>query len=315
MDYTADSCRKYQYTAYGLNIASCIHCPELLPGNGSPNVTIRYGTVPDSLASPKGKGACYEATPEQLLLSINGVARFLVSAGEEILIDRAPNSDDAEIRLYLLGSALGALLHQRGLLPLHASAFEANCGCIAILGHTGLGKSTLAGVFWKRGYRIITDDVCVVSVNGIEAPLVVPAYPQLKLWADAARKLGEEPQAMPKIHRKFEKHGLPFKEGFCQEPLPLTRIYVLSTNNTLEFSLRLLKGMEKLTGLITNTYRAHFLEGLGRKTSHFKQCVAVAKHAVVKCVTRPREPFLLDELADLLEKDFSYKNFGRDGQD
>jgi hypothetical protein len=315
MGDTFDSDTDYHYKAYGLKITSCIPCPELLAGNGSPDVTIRYGKTPRSLAGAQAKAGYYQATPEQLLLTIDGAARFLVSRGEEILIDRASDSNDVEVRLYLLGSALGALLHQRGLLPLHASAFEANGGCVAILGHTGLGKSTLAGVFRKRGYRIIADDVCVVSVNGIEVPLVLPGYPQLKLSTDAARKLGERPESMLKILSKPEKYGLGLEGSFYQEPLSLHRLYVLSTPHAHVFNLRQLKGMEKLTAIINNTYRVQFIEGLGRKESHFEQCVAVAKHVAVKRVTRPDEPFLLDELADLLEKDFSYKNFTQDWQD
>ncbi|MBK5102410.1 MAG: hypothetical protein JJE15_15725, partial [Desulfobacteraceae bacterium] len=106
MGDTFISGKNYHYTAYGLKIASCIPCPELLAGNGSPDVTIRYGKTSDSLAGAQAKGGYYQATPEQLLLSIDRVARFLVSRGEEILIDRVPDSNDIEVRLYLLGSAL-----------------------------------------------------------------------------------------------------------------------------------------------------------------------------------------------------------------
>ena len=313
MSKTLDSRMDYHYTAYGLKIASCIPCPELLAANGSPDVTVRYGKTPYSLTGSRARGEYFQATPKQLLLTIKSVARFLVSAGQEILIDRAPGSKDAEVRLYLLGSAFGAMFHQRGLLPLHASAFEAkNGGCVAILGNTGLGKSTLAGAFWKRRYRIVADDICVVSVNGIGTPLVFPGYPQLKLWKDAAGKLGQRPESMAKILSKPEKYGLGFKQGFYQEPLPLHQLYVLSTPYTNEFNLTHLKGKEKLSAIINNTYRVQFLEGLGRKASHFEQCVAVAKHVPVKRVTRPSELFLLNELADLLEKDFSYKDFRRD---
>ena len=137
--------KRYQYTAYGLNILSCIPCPELSPGNGLPDVTIRYGAVPDSLVGAKERGTWYQATPEQLLLSIDGVGRYLITGGKEIVIERAPNAKDDVVRLFLLGSAVGALLYQKGLLPLHGSAIEANGGCVAILCDSGLGKSALAG--------------------------------------------------------------------------------------------------------------------------------------------------------------------------
>lgn len=297
--------KSYQYTAYGLNILSHIPCPELLQGIGTPDVTIRYGVAPDYLPGAEATEDCYQAAPGQFLLTISGVAKYLVSSGQEILIDRAPTAEDDELRLFLLGSAFGALLHQRGLLPLHGSAFEAYGGCVAILGDSGLGKSTLAGAFSKRGYRIMADDVSVVSVNGDGVPVILPGYPQLKLWPDAARRLGETPELLPRVDTKLEKHCLPFQEGFYRKPVPLHRVYVLSTNSKRNLVLRSLKGVEKLTVLINNTYRVHFLYEMGAKALHFKQCVAVAKHAVVTKVTRPREPFLLDELAELLEQDFS----------
>jgi len=201
------------------------------------------------------------------------------------------------------------LLHQRGLLPLHGSAIEANGGCVAILGDSGLGKSALAGGFLKRGYRIMADDICVVSVDGDSAPLVFSGYPQLKLWADTVGKLGEKPESLPRVYSKEEKYGLRIKGEFCQTILPLHHIYVLETNNTQEFNIMRVKGMEKLMAIINNTYRLFFIDDLSIKATHFKQCVEVAKHAVVSRVTRPHEPFLLDELVNLLEADFSCKNF------
>ena len=299
--------KSYNYTVYGLEIASFIYCPELPLGKGLPDVYIRYGSAPDSLAEAKAKGHYYEASPDQLLLSIERVGKYLISGGKEILIDRAPNVTDEEVRLFLLGSAFGALLHQRGLLPLHAAAFVANSGCVAVVGPSGLGKSTLAAAFRKRGYRIMADDVCVVSINGNGTPLVLPGYPQLKLWADSSRKLGERPESLPRVHPASEKHGLRLQEGFCQESSPLCHVYVLGTSNTPDFSLTSLKGREKLTAIFDNTYRPHFLNGLGGKTHHFKQCVVVATHAKVSRVTRPSDKFLLDELVELLENDFSKK--------
>ena len=54
----------------------------------------------------------------EFLLKLDDIARFLVQHGEEILIQPAAESDEDGIRLFLLGSALGALLHQRGRLIL-----------------------------------------------------------------------------------------------------------------------------------------------------------------------------------------------------
>jgi hypothetical protein len=303
------------YTAYGLNIASCIPCPELSPGLGTPDVIVRYGAMPKSLDPTGEKGSAYEANPDHLYFSIDGVAKYLVSQGKDILIDRAAKAEDSEVRLFLLGSAFGALLFQRGLLPLHGSAIEVHGGCVVILADSGLGKSTIAGVFRNRGYRIIADDVCVVSLKEDGLPMVLPGYPQLKLGMDVAKELSDDPQSLVRIHPKVEKVSLLLQEEFCRESLPLHRLYILETSPHGEFNLEPLKGVEKLAAIINNTYRLGFIEGLGIKVSHFKQCVAVAKHTPLTRVTRPAETFLLNELAQLLEEDFLGERPGQDEQD
>ena len=143
------------YTAYGLQIESQLALPELLPSTvRTTDVAIRYGAVPSSLDNPTGQGIVYQAKPGQLLLTLDGIANYLVSDGTEITIARAPGSRDDDVRLFLLGSAFGALLHQRSVLPLHGSAVATPHGAAVFVGHSGYGKSTLAAALGlSRGVR------------------------------------------------------------------------------------------------------------------------------------------------------------------
>ena len=147
------------YKAFGLTVSSSMPCPELLPGAGEPDVTVTYGDVPRDLAGAKGRGVCYQAAPGELLLRVDGVAQFLVRGGSEIIIDRHPAASDDDVRLFLLGSAFGALLHQRGILALHGSTVKVGDGCVVFLGRSGMGKSTLATILARRGYPCLGDDV------------------------------------------------------------------------------------------------------------------------------------------------------------
>ena len=63
--------------------------------------------------------------------------------------------------------------------------------------------------------------------------------------------------------------------------------------------------MEVFQVFLANTYRVRFLQGLGQSEEHFKRAAAAAKGARVSRVTRPRHPFLLDELVELVAKDLA----------
>jgi hypothetical protein len=202
-----------------------------------------------------------------------------------------------------MGSAMGSLLHQRNILPLHASAVETNGEGVLFLGPSSIGKSTLAAGFGKRGRRLLADDVCAVTAKNGSAPSIIPGFPRLKLWHDALKKLKHGAKGLHRVRldKDFKKYFVPFGHA-DNTPAPVRSIFILDKTNTDRFEAVQLKGVDKISPLITNTYRPRFLEGLGGKQEHFKQCAAVADKAVVTRITRPQQRFLLDELMDLVER-------------
>ena len=159
----------YKYTAFGLQISSEPELPGLLQGNGNTEVTIRFREVPENLAVPiKGKGVAYEINADSFLLKVSGIAGFLVKHGNEIVIDKQNGADDHDIALFTINTPIGALLYQRGYLPLHASAIAVNGGCAIFTGISGVGKSTILASFHQQGYHVLSDEICAMwlSLNG-----------------------------------------------------------------------------------------------------------------------------------------------------
>src|SRR5687768_1987297 len=105
----------FDYSLFGLHIRSELPLPELLAVENSspPHVTIQVGKVPQALET----GRRTQVTDGGLLLLIDGVGGYFVKDGSAIIVEPHPGVPDSNVRIFLLGSAMGALLHQRGLLP------------------------------------------------------------------------------------------------------------------------------------------------------------------------------------------------------
>jgi hypothetical protein len=152
-------------------------------------------------------------------LDVPGVARYRVEDGNCILIEPLPESSVEMIRLFLLGSMMGALLYQRGLFPLHGSAVETPWGGMVFVGAQGAGKSTLAAEFHRCGYRLLSDDVCAVQKTA-QGLVILPAVAQVRLCADAYERLGNPAGA----RFDFDKFIMPMGEKYCPDPVPLKGI-------------------------------------------------------------------------------------------
>lgn len=296
------------YYIFGLNISSIIPLPAtpvLHPHLvAAPDVVIAYGKTPDALANPRIKGVRFQAGPGEFLLRVDGIARYYVQDGRSITIMPEDDVGEDDILLFLMGSAMGALLHQRKVLVLHAGAIDVDGESVIFTGPSGIGKSTLAAGFYQRGYPFLADDVCAIAtLNG--RPAVIPGFPRLKLWADVLKKLKTDKNELKSVRwgKDLEKYFLPL-DGIQDAPVPIKSVFVLETTNTGKMEITELKAAEKIDPLIGNTYRMRFLQGLGGKKEHFQQCAAVAAKSDVYRTVRPKKGFLLKELMDLLEARF-----------
>lgn len=290
------------YSAYGLTIESAIPLTGLpLAPESPPDVIVREGTVPASLSAPQGGGVLYQAQPGEFLLQLDDIAHYWVCGGETITVERSPQATDADVQVFLLGSAFGALLHQRGVLPLHGSSVLTPEGAVVFVAHSGHGKSTLAGSFSNRGYTILSDDVCAVSTE-TGAPLAMPGVPWMRLWSDMQQRLDGEPER-ERVRGGQEKYIVPLGEQFARVSAPLRAVVELTVHNVDELWVKPLSDMNKRQVLFRHTYRSRFVGGLGLEGAHFIQVMQVANQIDVYRLRRPRFPFRLSEMVDLIESE------------
>ena len=289
------------YAAYGLKIDSTLHLPELPAADGGPDVIVRFGKEKYPLPAA-GEEGLIRATEEEALLFFGTAGHFSVREGREIVINPLPNAHDRSVRLVVLGAGLGTILYQRGLLTLHASAVATAGGAVAFMAERGLGKSTTAAAMYSRGYWLVADDITALQFGSSDRPKVVPGYPQLKLWPEAAAFLGDAPETLPKLHPNFTKCARPVTAAFSTTPLPLERIYVLQDGKVPE--IQPLSPQEALASLISCTYGQRLFQAV-RTSSHFLQCAKVVNSVPMRSLKRPYSLAGLPEVVQLIEEDLA----------
>jgi hypothetical protein len=242
-------------------------------------VRVTIGKAPEAPAAGGGP----HLTDGGLLLVIDEVARYFIKDGSSIVIEPEPGVPEANVRLFLLGSAMGALLHQRGLLPLHANAVEIDCRAFAFMGESGAGKSTLAAWFHDQGYRIIADDVCVVGFADGDRPHVRPGISRLRLWRDALDVTGRDVAA---YQRSFsgddapDKYDVPLaRPCSTDEAIPLAGVYLLERSEAL--AIEPLTGVDAAEAVFANTYRGAYVPMTGSSHDHWSAAVLLIRNTPV----------------------------------
>ncbi len=309
-----DGSEAFHYRVYGLNIASNIFLPELETSAEIPDVRVFFGDTPHEIREARVKRDHCHVAPNRFLFHVAHVGSYYVADGMEIIVKASRSAEPEMVRLCLLGTAFGALLLQRRILPIHGSAVVIDGQAVIITDNSGAGKSTLLAALLNRGARFLADDVAAVTMDETNAPWVQPGYPQQKLWKDSMETIGIHVDGQPSILPGRGKYAIATREKFCPMPVRLAAVCELRAEDRPEVTMTQLAGPETIATLLRHTYRQSLVAGLGLKADHFKRCAAVAKEIDVCRLTRPRGTFSLMEQAQLLENLATELVSGRIGQ-
>ncbi|MFO7829388.1 MAG: hypothetical protein R6V23_12250 [Bacteroidales bacterium] len=291
--------KKYQYTAFGLNFISDFEIPELIKTENAPDVQIKTGQTPEQINHIIKKGVRYQAGKDEFLLETDQIAKFYIKNGNEIIVEPYKKEVDKEVRLFLLGSAFGALFLQRGLLPIHGSAIKFGQSTSIFTGLSGVGKSSIAAYFVQNGYQMLADDISVINEN----LMTEPGFPNMKIWKDVLEKLGIPSDSLSAIRADIQKYKYAVDKNFCTQPLPVKNIFIINPKNTPGYESEELFGIEKFNAIKNNTFRYRFVEGLQKQKDHFVVINKLLKQVRVYRIKRPQSPVMLKEFADfILEK-------------
>lgn len=289
------------YQAFGLIIQSEIDLPELIALEDTKqktDVIIKIEDLSKMWLGFPDKSNFYVINCESVIFEVPNTAVILVSKGEKITISPYPNMDEDLLRLYVLGTGMGALLMQRRILPLHGSAIVINGKVYAIVGDSGAGKSTLASAFVKKGYQLISDDLIAVSLDH-NTPYIIPSYPQQKLWDSSLREFGMDPEEFNPLFKRENKYAVPVHSSFYTHPLQLGGIFELekiSGNNNV--TLTKIGGLERLNKLYMHTFRNFLIPQLNLTKWHFQVSVEILDKINICKIQRPDIGFSVNKIME-----------------
>lgn len=285
----------YCYRAYGLNLASNLELPDLLPTEAIPDVTIRLidetvSGIPDTYQGD------VHLDPQEATFFNPRVGRFTFHQGKEVIVQPTPQRNLELIRLHLVNGMMHIVLFQRGTLVLHGSAIAIQGQAVGFIGASGRGKSSIAAALYQRGHRLFSDDVIPIHVGTTEIE-VFPGYPQVKVSEEVAECLGYDASIRIATYPEEGEASFQAQRSFLTSPLPLKQIYILEPSDTIAVSP--LSAREAMIVMMQNALPT--MCNLPQTAEQFLQVTKLANSVPFYRLQRSQNLTELPDLAELVE--------------
>jgi hypothetical protein len=257
---------------------------------------VEYKENVPQIESPEVVSTPYlKISEDQFYINILGIAEFYVEKGERVIVHPQEGSDKASIDLFLNGSVLGAILHQKGILPFHGSSFSYKGRSIVICGERGAGKSSITAAFCQNEATFICDDITPIKLSNDDVQ-IIPIKSTIKLWENALDQLNIPTEGLSNIRPNIEKYYCNISPSITTN-CNLNLVIVLTTHNKDIFENKDLTGIEKFKMMSSHIYRKAYLKGMpSAKQNHYQLLLKICNNIKVVQVTRPKEAGINDTL-------------------
>jgi len=282
----------YYYRVFGLDCKSDIEFPALLTIPEPSTIDFEVKLAPDELlefeTAPNVVKPFTSFNEREFCYRLPEVAEYFVRDGKEIWIKNLCIDWDS-ILLFFYSNALAALLFQRNLIPFHVSGVLDDLGNAWLFSApTRTGKSTTAIMLQDLGYRLFTDDTCLLSVreDGIYA---IPSYPMIRAWKPTLDQQSAVSQDNAfQIRAEIEKFGVYFHDHFVTQPAPVKGIVFLEMDGD-EIRIESQKPAIGMQALGNNIYRRQWIFGMKKQLLQFQSITAIAQKVPFFKAIRPKD--------------------------
>jgi len=292
----------FRRAAHGLVWSLPVAVADWSEADGAPDVQVREAAVPPAPADASWAGPLRAVRDGAVWFEFPGVARAHVAAGS-VSVEPRPGADDTALGSFLTGPIASIVLHQRGVLPLRASAAVASGRGALITGVPGAGVSSLLAGLISRGAHGVTDGLAAVSAPVGSPASVAPGSAVMSLWRESADSLGLEVQACPRVRPGLERFALPLAPRWG-EPVPVEVVYLLRSWNLPEVRLSEVRPGDRIAALLDHTAQAMTVKRMGLHGQHFALVAALAAGARMVEVRRT-DDVTRGELADRVLEDLA----------
>lgn len=202
---------RFSYAAAGLRIEADDELP--LPrysGTAAVDLDVRRGPDLEGSAEPPSGEVVAEHDPQGRwqyvavscdrghVIRFRGCGECWIAQELDVIELRPdPSGRPDLLPILLAGTVLSFVLTLRGHTVLHASGVAFDGEAVALIGHSGHGKSTIAALLCSRGADIVTDDVLVVESE--PHPTCVGASDEFRLRERSATIAERVPDATVRL--------------------------------------------------------------------------------------------------------------------
>ena len=237
------------------------------------------------------------------LLRFPDQADFRIAPGASLIsCYPRPGCSSESLGRLLTNQVIPRWLGHQGCLALHASAIRMpGRGAIALVGHSSIGKSSLAVCFCQRGAQLISDDCVLLEQLGSDS-IQINGLAGLRLWSDSAAAL--LPHVQTSSDDCSEKRRYLLGNETTAGPVPLAAIFILAEHQSetvaSRIDIRPLGGAHLLMSMLERLFIIDPLdrETLGRQFCQIGNIGLVSARAF--SLTYPRDYAVLPDVCDAI---------------
>ena len=154
----------FRYKVCNLNVLSEIFIPAFDVQNEFIKYEIKI-TLENSLPEKDFKDSDTIFSDDSIYYKSKPGLIFKILGNSDIIIYKSKEINQDKVWEMLIGVPFGYALRKKGFMIMHGSSVVMNGQAVCIVGSSGLGKSTLALSLVEKGFKFLTEDLCIVKDN------------------------------------------------------------------------------------------------------------------------------------------------------